>query len=105
MKDYSIQQGETLRLTATVTEQGALTAELVAINGDNSIVKLSQFDGLTADLTTNTPSDQAPGDYPYYMKITWEDGSVDILTTNEDCSEGVCPMPIITVCPISQVSA
>lgn len=102
MKDYSIQQGETLRLTVTVKEEGAVTAELVAVKGADSITKTANFIDMVADLTTNTDDSQATGVYPYYVRITWDDGSVDILTTNEGCTEEVCPMPTITVCETPQ---
>lgn len=103
MKDYTIQQGETLRLTVTVKEEGARTAELVAIKDSDVINTLVNFDGMVADLTTNTPDNQAPGKYPYYIRITWDDGSVDILTAKGDCYGEDCPMPTITVCEIAQV--
>lgn len=104
MKDYTIQQGETLRLTVTVTEDGAETAELVAVNGADTIETTVNFDGLVADLTTNTPVDQTPGDYPYYVRITWEDGSVDVLTKNDEC-DGDCPKPVITVCELTETGS
>lgn len=105
MKDYTIDQGETLRLTVTVQEEGAVSAELVAIFETDSIVSNANFDGLVADLTTNVPDDQTPGEYPYYIRITWDDGSVDILTKKSDCSDGNCPKPIITVCELDQVGS
>lgn len=102
MEDFSIQQGETIRLMATVDEEGALTAELVASDGTNFITNTATFDGLEADLTTQTDPDQTPGEYEYYVRITWDDGSVDILTSKEGCEDGDCPMPVITVCEINQ---
>lgn len=102
MEDYTIQQGETLRLTVTVDEEGAETAELVATSEDSTITSTATFDDMVADLTTNTPDDQATGDYEYYVRITWDDGSVDILTKREDCEDEECELPVITVCAISQ---
>lgn len=87
----------------TVGEAGASTAELVAVKGADSITKLANFDGLTADLTVNTAVNQAVGNYEYYIRIVWDDGSVDIITKSEDCSDDDCPMPVISVCAIPQV--
>lgn len=105
MKDYTIQQGETLRLTVTVNEEGADTAELVAVNDDGAISNLVSFDGMVADLTMNVPDNQAPGKYPYFIRIKWDDGTTDILTKNDDCEGGECPMPVITVCELPTVGS
>src|SRR5690606_2946766 len=104
MKDYTVQQGETLRLTVTVEEEGANTAELVAVKDQDSITKTASFDGMVADLTTNIPDSQPAGEYPYYIRITWDDGTVDVLTKSDNCLDGNCPMPKITVCEIEHVS-
>jgi len=105
MQDYSIQQGETIRLKVTVSEEGAETAELFAINGAEVIQTVVSFVGLEADLSTNTPDDQLPGEYPYYVRITWDDGSVDILTKKENCSGEDCELPVITVCELEQTGS
>lgn len=106
MDDYTIQQGETLRLTVTVTEEGAATAELWAETEDGDVISNSaNFDGMVADLTTNTSPDQPAGEYSYYIKITWDDDSVDILTKREDCDGDECELPVITVCEISSESS
>lgn len=99
MNDYTIQQGETLRLTVTVTEEGAATAELVASDGTNSIIKTANFSGMVADLTT-TDTDVPAGEYPYYIRITWDDGTVDVLGDKGGCESGDCEQPVITVCEI-----
>lgn len=105
MKDYTVQQGETLRLTVTVTESGADTAELVAVHEDDSITKTASFSGMVADLTINTANDQTPGEYDYYIRITWDDGSSDVLTKKDDCEDGECPFPVITVCELPTVGS
>jgi hypothetical protein len=106
MEDFTIQQGETLRLTVTVTEDGADTAELYAENSSgDSIQTLVSFDGLVADLTTNTDPNQPAGVYNYFIRIVWDDGSVDILTKNDNCEDEECEMPTITVCEILSESS
>ncbi len=103
MENYTIQQGETIRLKVTVQESGADTAELYASDGTNTIENTVSFSGNEADLTTNTSPTQVPGTYPYYVRITWLDGSVDILTLNESCEDDEdCGLPAITVCEIKQ---
>lgn len=102
MKDYTVQQGETLRLTVTVQEEGAETAQLVAVNGEEVLSNTVNFIGMEADLTMNVPDNQLAGDYPYYIRINWTDGTTDILTKNDECEDGDCPKPVITVCEITQ---
>lgn len=100
MRDYIIQQGETLRLTVTVEEEGAVTAELVATDGTITISKTASFDGMVADLTT-TDTDVPAGEYPYFIRITWDDGTVDVLGSKGDCDSDDCEQPIIKVCEIA----
>lgn len=103
MTDYRIQQGETLRLTVTVAEEGANTAELVATDGtSNVLTSLVNFDGLTADLST-TETVIPPGTYDYYVRITWDDDTVDILPDASDC-EDECEFPKLIVCEVPGVS-
>lgn len=102
MDDYSIIQGETLRLTVTVTETGAETAELFAYDElGNTIEKTATFDGMVADLSTND-TDVPDGDYEYYIRVNWDDGSNDIIVKKDDCDGEECELPVITVCPIEQ---
>ena len=102
MQDYSIIQGETLRLTVTVTEEGATTAYLFAYDDlGNVIESTATFDGLVADLSTSD-TDVPDGEYEYYVRVFWDDGSNDVLTKRADCDGEECEMPIITVCPLEQ---
>lgn len=103
MRDLTYQQGETIRLTVTVEEEGAATAEFVATDGTTDVItSTANFDGLTADLTTNDTV-IAPGSYDYYIRITWDDDSVDILPDTADC-DGECIFPQLIICEIPGVS-
>lgn len=105
MDDYSVYQSETLRLTVTVEETGAETAELVAVSDTDSFTNEVNFDGLVADLSTNIAADQEPGEYSYYIRIEYDDGSTDILSSSDGCDGDDCEMPLITVCELEQAGS
>lgn len=102
MNDVEVFQGQTLRLMVTVKEEGALTAELFAISESDEITNEAEFEGMEAFLNTNIPDDQTAGEYPYYIRVTWDDGTTDIIATPGDCEDGDCPLPVITVCALDQ---
>lgn len=104
MKDIIIRQGETIRQTITVDEEGAVSATFVATDGvTNVIEELATFSGLTADISvtdTVIPADS----YDYYVSILWDDGSIDYLPDNSSCDEEVCEFPQLTICAVPGVS-
>lgn len=103
MQDITIGQGETIRLSVTVEEDGAATAEFIAHNGSVNVLEYSaNFDGLSADLSS-TDTVIPIGSYDYYIKITWDDGTVDYLPDFSNC-EGDCVFPQLIVCEIPEVS-
>lgn len=103
MRDMTYQQGETIRLTVTVEETGADTAELVATDGTTDVItSTASFDGLTADIST-TDTSINPGSYDYYIRITWDDDTVDILPNTEHC-DGECVYPQLIICEVPGVS-
>lgn len=103
MRDLQIHQGESIRELVTVDEEGALTAEFVATDGTTNLIEASaNFDGLSAYITTNDTV-IPPGSYDYYYRITWDDGSVDILPDTSSC-EGDCELPQLIVCEVPGVS-
>lgn len=103
MKDIQLQQGETLRLTVTVEDEGAATAEFVATDGVTDVLTSTvAFTGLTADVSTNDTAIN-PGSYDYYVRITWDDGSIDILPNAADCY-GECDFPQLVICELPGVS-
>lgn len=103
MEDMSIYQGETLRQTVTVEEEGAVTAEFIATDGTTNVLEtIANFEGLTADLTTNDTAIN-PGSYDYYIRITWDDDTVDILPNLSEC-EGECEFPQLIICELPGVS-
>ena len=103
MKDIKLQQGETLRLTITVEEAGAATADFVATDGIADVITSTvAFDGLTADVSTNATAIN-PGTYDYYVRITWDDSTIDILPNATDC-DGDCEFPQLIICEIPGVS-
>lgn len=103
MRDMTYQQGETIRLTVTVEEEGAETAEFVANDGTVDVINsLASFDGLTADISTSD-TDITPGSYNYYIRVTWDDGTIDILPDTSNC-DGECEFPQLIICEIPGVS-
>ena len=103
MKDINLQQGETLRFTVTVEEEGAATAEFVATDGTiNVLTSTAAFSGLTADLSINDTAIN-PGSYDYYVRITWDDGTTDILPDASNC-DGDCEFPQLVICELPGVS-
>lgn len=104
MNDLKIHQGETIRDTITVEEEGAATAEFIATDGTNNVIEtLVNFDGLTADVSTNDTIIPV-GSYDYYYRITWDDGSIDILPNAKDCEEEECTFPQLIICEVPGVS-
>ena len=102
MDDESIRQGETLRLSVTVEEAGAVSAELFAYNDTDDFGSDAEFEGLVAVLTTTIPEDQPTGDYEYYIRVFYDDGTSDVLPDSSNCDDGTCDLPIITVCELNQ---
>lgn len=103
MDDIQIQQGETIRQTVTVEETGAATAEFIATDGTNNLIEVTaSFTDLTADISTNDTVIPA-GSYDYYIRITWDDDSVDILPNAQDC-DGECEFPQLIICAVPGVS-
>ena len=103
MKDIKLQQGETLRLTVTVEDEGAATAEFVATDGTtNVLTSMVSFTGLTADVSTDDTAIN-PGSYDYYVRIIWDDGTTDILPNASNC-DGECDFPQLVICELPGVS-
>lgn len=103
MKDIKIGQGETIRQTVTVEEDGAVTATFIATDGDVNVVEIPvAFVGLTADISTNETV-IPPGSYDFYIKIDWDDDSVDYLPDFSDC-EDECELPQLIICEVPGVS-
>lgn len=100
MEDYTLYQGETLRLQVTVPENDAATAELFAYNETSNFSSTASFTDNVAVLNTTISDSQASGDYEYYIKITYTDGTTDILASDGECDDGDCPKPLITVCEL-----
>jgi hypothetical protein len=104
VKDITIRQGETLRQTVTVDEEGAVSATFVATDGvTNVIEETANFSGLTADITvlnTIVPT----GTYEYYVSILWDDDTVDYLPDSSACSDDECELPELTICAVPGVS-
>ncbi len=103
MKDLQIGQGETIRDTITVEEEGATSATFVATDGETNIIELLvPFDGLTAEMVIIDTA-KPPGTYSYYYQILWDDGSTDYIPDFSQCN-GECELPQLTICEIPGVS-
>lgn len=103
MKDIQIGQGETIRDTITVEEEGAVTATFVATDGESNVIEeIVNFDGLTAEVVV-LDTVKPPGTYDYYYKITWDDDSVDYIPDFSNC-QGECELPQLIICEIPGVS-
>lgn len=103
MKDIKIGQGETIRQTITVEEDGAVTATFIATDGDTNVVEVEEaFVNKVADISTNNTV-IPPGGYDYYIKIDWDDDSVDYLPDFSDC-EDECELPQLIICEVPGVS-
>lgn len=103
MKDIRIGQGETIRDTITVEEEGAVSVTFIATDGTSNIIEeVFNFTGLTAEATildTIVPV----GTYDYYYKIIWDDASVDYIPDFSNCDDD-CTLPQLIVCEIPGVS-
>lgn len=96
-----IQQSETLRLKVTVQEAGAETAELYAYTSTGNVITVTApFVGLEADISTSNTN--TAGEYEYYVRITWDDGTNDIVPDTTNCYGDDCKRPIIKICPIEE---
>lgn len=109
MNDITIGQGETIRQTVTVHDQGAVTATFIATDGTTNVVEeavafgaFTEEDGATADIST-TDTIIPVGSYDYYIKIDWDDSSVDYLPDFSDC-DGECDLPQLIICEVPGVS-
>ena len=104
MRDEEIYQGQTIRQSVTVEDSGAATATFVATDGTNDIInEVFPFDGLTANMNILDTVKPA-GTYDYYIKITWDDDSVDYLPDNSNCEDGECKFPQLVICEVPGVS-
>lgn len=103
MRDMQIGQGETIRDTITVEEEGAVTATFVATDGTTNVIEEAvAFNGMTADVVV-TDTAINPGSYDYYYKIEWDDDSVDYIPDFSQC-EGECVLPKLIICEVPGVS-
>lgn len=103
MNDITIGQGETIRQTVTVEDEGAVTATFVATDGTTNVIEEAvAFTGLTADIST-TDTVIPVGSYDYYIKIEWDDATVDYLPDFSDC-DGDCDLPQLIICEVPGVS-
>jgi hypothetical protein len=103
MRDLKIHQGESIREKVMVDEADAVTAEFIATDGVTNIIEITaNFVGLAAYLNTNQTIVPV-GSYDYYYRITWGDGSIDILPDTSNC-EGNCTFPQLIVCEVPGVS-
>lgn len=103
MDDITIGQGETIRQIVTDSDGGAVSAQYIATNGSYGIEgDVVPFTAGVANITayeTVVP----PGEYDQYVKIIWDDDSVDYLPDFSNC-QGECEFPILTVCEVPGVS-
>lgn len=103
MKDMQIGQGETIRDTITVKEEGAVNATFIATDGTTNVIEeVVAFDGLTAEVVVLDTA-ITPGTYDYYYKIDWDDDSVDYIPDFSQCN-GECVLPQLIICEIPGVS-
>ncbi len=104
MRDMEIYQGQTIRQSVTVEDDGAVTATFVATDGATNLIEETfTFIDKTAQmniLNTNIPG----GSYDYYIRIDWDDGSVDYLPDSSNCNDGECDFPQLIICEIPQTS-
>lgn len=122
MSNETIQQNETFRLGVSVKDKdgGPNSADLVVFNDSNIVViqksddfvpssdNSNQIDGdikYEADLSTSD-TNVSPGDYKYFVRINWLDGTNDIVPDSGCVEKGECEYPILTICekPNSGVS-
>jgi hypothetical protein len=103
MRDITIGQGETIRQTITVEDDGADTATFIATDGVSNLIEFEvAFVEKVANIST-TDTIIPVGTYDYYIRIDWSDGTVDYLPDFSDC-EGECTLPSLIVCEIPGVS-
>lgn len=103
MRDFTIGQGESIRDTITVDEEGAVSATLVVTDGSTNLIEeIYLFDGMIASVVNNDTV-IPPAEYDYYYKILWDDDSIDYVPNLEDC-DGECEFPKITICEVPGVS-
>lgn len=103
MKNIQIGQGETIRDTIIVEEEGASTATFIATDGTTNVIEEEvSFDDKTANIIVLDTA-IAEGTYDYYYKIVWDDGSVDYLPDFSDC-EDECEFPKLIICEVPGVS-
>lgn len=109
MNDLTIGQGETIRQTVTVEEDGATSATLVVTDGTTDLITevanfgaYTEADGATADIST-TDTVIPVGTYDMYIKIIWDDSTIDYIPDFSDC-EDECTLPKLIVCEVPGVS-
>lgn len=99
--NITIQQGESIRLSLSVEDEGAVNARFYATSGEDEIEYTRDFDGLTCDLNYDDTGDLLPGTYDYYIVVTWDDDSKDIIPDAQDCiDEEECDYPKLIVCAL-----
>jgi hypothetical protein len=104
MKDIKIGQGETIRQTITVDQTGADTATFIATDGETNLIDVEvNFVDMEANIST-TATVIPIGSYDYYIKIVWDDGTVDYLPDFSNCEEEQCAFPQLIICEVPGVS-
>ena len=103
MNDMTIGQGETIRDTVTVEEDGAVSVTFVATDGNTNIIEeVFNFTDMVANVVV-TDTIVPFGTYQYYYKILWDDDSVDYVPDFSQC-EDECELPELTICEVPGVS-
>ena len=97
MENPVIRRGETLELTFKADDATALTVQLKAVkDGVVYFDETEPFVDSIAVIRTND-TNVAVGEYPFTLKVVYEDGFIEILPDAEDC-DGDCELPSIIVC-------
>lgn len=100
--DISIRQGETLILNVTIDDLTADTVQLLVSNSNDEVVidetdSFATEDGERVAQLLSNDTDLPLGDYTYMLKITYSDGTIEIMPEAYECEDD-CELPTLTIC-------
>ena len=98
MKDYEITKGE--RFDLEVTDIEGVSARLLVspTAGDTAVIDVTApfTDGKAYLTALGADTDIAIGSYVYEIRVYDEDN--EYITLGDNCEDGVCVLPKLTVC-------
>lgn len=107
MKNITVWSNSLVPMTAVQGDPASVSATLVLVPETGDVIEHTAAfetvdDEVVADLTFTAPEAETETVYDYYVKENFDSEPSLIYPDPNNCDDGECELPTITVCPLEE---